>query len=229
MCGYIGNVIDSPLTQKLMDALGVGSHLDLLQNNPGSGPGALLDIIVQGEKGIEVLPAVWWLLLQSTEPGVFKPSKYTSFNTRSDKLNIKNSAGYIPYRQSRCIVPATYIIEGDGAKQNRCYHRIAPTNQAFALGGLYKAWRNQSTGDVTHSFSVVTLPVHPRWQQVHSKSTPLFLPMAKREIVARWLDPKFTAVEFFESLMVPCLYDDIECTPIRRPGDQSVIGTAFTL
>ena len=31
--------------------------------------------------------ATWWLLLDQTESG-FKPSKYTSFNTRYDKLNV---------------------------------------------------------------------------------------------------------------------------------------------
>jgi len=126
MCGHIGNVVESFLTRVLMDALDMGDALPDLRNNPGSGPAASIDIILQDEQNRRIQPAIWWLLLEKAESG-YKPSRYTSFNTLYDKLDQPRSAGYRPYRSSRCIVPATYITEGEGTKGARRYHRIEPT------------------------------------------------------------------------------------------------------
>ncbi len=223
MCGYLGNVIDSPLTKALMLILGMDDLVPQLRNNPGTGPAASIDIIVD-DQGPLVRRAIWWLLLEHHE-GNYRPSKYTSFNTRSDKLDQKRSAGYVPYRKSRCIVPATYFIEGTGPKGRRVYHRIEPSEQSFALGGLYRTWINHETGEVTYSCSVVTLPPHPTstWQQIHPKSTPLMLP-ADPETVRRWPDPQFDRVEEFASLLTPKFHQDVQCVPIDRPGNQRQIG-----
>ena len=219
MCGYIGNVVDDPLANVLMDILGI--DLSALRNNPGSGPAASIDIVVSPDR--TVIPAIWWLLLESVE-GKFKASKYTSFNTRSDKLNTPRSAGYQPYRQSRCIIPATYIIEGEGVKGSRRYHRIEPTHQAFALGGLYRTWTYRETGEQIHSCSVITLPPHEQWKNIHSKSTPLMLPTDRPDVIEQWLDPQFQNVADFEPLLTPTFHDELVCTPVERPGKQTVIG-----
>ena len=219
MCGYIGNAIDDPLINVLMDILGI--DLSALRDNPGTGPAASIDIIVSPDR--TVIPAIWWLILESVEDK-FKPSKYTSFNTRSDKLNTPRSAGYQPYRQSRCIIPATYIIEGEGSKGSRRYHRIEPTNQALALGGLYRVWIHHETGEQVYSCSVITLPPHEQWKSIHSKSTPLMLPTDQPKVIEQWLDPQFQDVAQFESLLTPVLHDALICTPIEKPGKQTVIG-----
>ncbi len=74
MCGYIGNVVDSPLTKVLMDLIG---H-DLwpqLRNNPGTGPAANIDIVL-GEQGPQVRQAIWWLLLEPKD-GQFRIGNVT--------------------------------------------------------------------------------------------------------------------------------------------------------
>jgi len=134
MCGYIGNVIDSPLTRALMHIIGMDGLVPNLRNNHGTGPASSIDILLD-DQGPQVRQAIWWLLLEQQD-GQFRPSRYTSFNTRSDKLDEKRSAGYKAYRTSRCVVPASYFIEGTGPKGRRVYHRIEPTEQSFALGGL---------------------------------------------------------------------------------------------
>ncbi len=226
MCGYIGNVIDSPLTKVLMDLIG---H-DLwpqLRNNPGTGPAANIDIVL-GEQGPQVQQAIWWLLLEPKD-GQFRPSRYTSFNTRSDKLNEKRSAGYVPYRKSRCVVPASYFIEGTGPKGKRVYHRIEPTEHSFALGGLYRTWVNRETGEVIYSCSVITLSAHasPTWQAIHPKSTPLMLP-PDPELIRRWLDPEIDAEEF-APLMKPRFHQPLQCVPVERPGNQRQTGGPITI
>jgi putative SOS response-associated peptidase YedK len=231
MCGYLGNVTDSPLTRVLLDYLGMGDQLQVLADNPGRGPASSIDIVLESEQGRRIQSAIWWLLLEGDGQGGFKPSRYASFNTRSDRLDEKRSAGFRPFRQARCIVPATYFIEGDGPKGGRRYHRVEPDGCAFALGGLYRSWVHQGTGELTYSCSVITLPPHPdvRWRQVHGKSTPLMLPLENGELVARWLDPQFHRVEEFRPLLQPRFPQPIRCVPVNRPGDQRVVGEAFEI
>ncbi len=225
MCGYIGNVTDSPLTKALM--LIIGHEPPQLRHNPGTGPAASIDIILN-DQGPQVRQAIWWLLLEPKD-GQFRPSRYTSFNTRSDKLDQKRSVGYVPYRKSRCVIPASYFIEGTGPKGQRVYHRIEPQEHSFALGGLYRTWVNREAGELVHSCSVITLSPHPNqtWQQIHPKSTPLMLP-ADPELIGRWLDPEIDPEEFVP-LLEPRFEQDVRCVPIERPGNQRQIGDPVTI
>jgi len=228
MCGFIGNVTDSPLVQALLERLGVTHLQSRLHNNPGTGPAASIDIVRMEDDDVQVSSAIWWLLLEASERGL-KPSKYTSFNTRSDKLNTPRSAGYKAYREARCIIPATYIIEGEGAKGARRYHRIEPIRCAFALGGLYRRWLDPVSNAEQLSCSIITLPPHPLWQGIHSKSTPLFLPTDQPELVRRWLDPQLQDVSMFGALMRPWFNESMACTPIERPGLQRVLANPFAI
>lgn len=231
MCGFLGNVTDSPLTRALMILLEMEDVLPKLRNNPGTGPASVVDVILQDKQGRRIQPAVWWMLQERDPRGGHKPSKYTSFNTRSDKLDVKRSAGYAPYRTSRCIVPASYFIEGDGPKGARRYHRVEPTESAFALGGLYRTWLDRETGEITYSCSVITLPPHPSevWRRVHSQSTPLMLPANDPDLIARWLAPDFNRVDVFTALLEPGFPESIHCVPVERPGHQRELGAPLVI
>ena len=243
MCGYLGNVIQDPLYKTLIDLLQAKDQLNLEFDNPGSGPAASINIIHAAEQGSvsgerQLDKAIWWLLLEKQTDGGLKPSKYTSFNTRSDKLNVPRSAGFNAYRESRCIIPATYIIEGEGtkdkgAKNHRRYHRIEPKHCGFALAGLYRNWLDESTGEELKSCSVITVPPSPEWQGVHSKSTPLFLSAHNAELIAQWLDPAVQDIEVFDYLFEPLIglrgEEELIATPIDRPGSQQVTGEAKVL
>ncbi|MEX1198245.1 MAG: SOS response-associated peptidase family protein [Pseudohongiellaceae bacterium] len=113
MCGRY-NLTDSPEVRQLMEVVGV--KLDGMRWSRDVSPASTISIVRESEDGRGLADATWWLLL---DRDTLKPSKYTSFNTRSDKLNTPRSAGYRPFRQSRCIIPASAFIEGLGDKRNR--------------------------------------------------------------------------------------------------------------
>ena len=104
MCGRL-NVSDDPFLVALLKNIGIESPREKLTFGRFKRATDSISIVREINGVRQIDNAVWWLLLDKTEHD-FKPSKYTSFNTRSDKLNIRNSAGYIPFRQSRCIIPA---------------------------------------------------------------------------------------------------------------------------
>ncbi|MFK7862955.1 MAG: SOS response-associated peptidase family protein [Pseudohongiellaceae bacterium] len=192
------NVIDSPEIRYLMEVLGV--DLYPLRNKPDIAPGSVIQIIHQKDGRRHLSDAIWWLFLDSS---TLKPNyKYASFNSRSDKLNSSKSIAYKPYRQSRCIIPASAFVEGLGDKKT--YHKISLENSAIAFGGLYKETINQATGESVYSASVITLPPPlPEWENIHPKSMPLILPFADNEIIDKWLDPNFCDVKQFDSLLEP--------------------------
>ncbi|WP_445429101.1 SOS response-associated peptidase family protein [Alishewanella sp. HL-SH05] len=148
----------------------------------------------------------------------FKPSKYTSFNTRYDKLNVKGSAGYQAYRQSRCVIPAKGFGETEYLNYKPLhYHDMVAKDGAILLGGLCREWINKDTGETAQSCSVITLPPHPKLMHIHSKASPLLMPL-NTELVDRWLDESITDPIEFEPLLQPHIPYDLMATQIDKPS-----------
>lgn len=155
MCGRF-NLIDGPDVRALMASLGMPLYRqDELRFSGDIAPGSTISIIRHDSTDLVVADATWWLMLV---PKTLKPDhRYASFNTRSDKLHTPRSLGYKPYRESRCIIPASAFIEGAGDK--RTYHKIHFESHAIAFGGLYREWVHKETGEVACSASIITLPL----------------------------------------------------------------------
>lgn len=204
-------MIDSPEIRYLMQVLGV--ELYPLHDKPDIAPGSVIQIIHQRYGQRHLSDAIWWLFL---DPSTLKPNyKYASFNSRSDKLHSSKAIAYKPYRQSRCIIPASAFVEGLGDKKT--YHKICLEDSAIAFGGLYKEYINQSTGESVYSASVITLPpLLPEWENIHPKSMPLILPFEDQETIAKWLDPNFTDVQQFEHLLKPAVRQPQKVCKIAR-------------
>ncbi|ALO47465.1 SOS response-associated peptidase [Pseudohongiella spirulinae] len=218
MCGRF-NVIDSLQVRALLSSLGV-ELAPGFRFAPDISPASLISIVRQvGEQRL-VSDAIWWLIL---DPATLKPSRYTSFNSRADKLNDPKSFGYELFRQSRCIIPASAFIEGLG--DGKTYHRIALPDSAIAFGGLYKEWLNKETGETVLSASIITLPPPPdeQWLAIHPKSIPLML-ASDTPTLDLWLDPKVTETETFSRLLQAGLTDTLLVTPIGKVSRWNPVG-----
>jgi len=221
MCGRY-NIIDSPQVHQLMDIVGV--KLSGMRFSSDIPPGSRISIIRETATGRGLADAIWWLLL---ERDTLKPSRYTSFNTRSDKLHTPRSAGYHPYRKSRCIIPASAFIEGLGDKQT--YHKIELDGQAIAFGGLYQEYVNRETGETATGASIITLPPPPQWRDIHPKSMPLMLRLDDVAMINAWLAPDVQDVERFDRLMQPGIHTDQVLTPINKPSRWDAKGEPFRI
>jgi len=223
VCGRF-NLIDSPEIQWLCETLGISifSHQESLDIAPG-GKIAIVHN-VDGER--KVSDATWWLFLDHE---TLKPNyKYASFNSRSDKLFTKRSISYTPFRESRCIIPASAFVEGLGDKKT--YHKIELEDSAIAFGGLYKEHVNRATGELVYSASIITLPpLAPQWNDIHPKSMPLMLDFEDAELVEKWLDPEFNNVEEFEELLEPRVTKPMRATRIDKPSKWNPIEDSFMI
>ncbi len=172
--------------------------------------------------------AIWWLLLEPTASG-FSPSRYTSFNTRYDKLNVPGSAGYKAFRQSRCVIPVSGFGETEFAgKKPLHYHDLYAEDGAMLLGGLYREWHHPASGNTLMSCSVITLPPHPKLADVHTKAMPLILPK-QPALISHWLDESQQDVTQFTPLLAPNLPQTLIAQPIDKPSLHQCAGEAFVI
>lgn len=223
MCGRF-NLIDSPEIQWLCESLGISLHGR--HSSRDIAPGSTIAIVHERDGERRVSEAIWWLLLDHES---LKPNyKYASFNSRSDKLNNKRGIAYKPFRECRCIIPASAFVEGLGDKKT--YHMIELEDSAIAFGGLYKEHLNQDTGEIVYSASIITLPpLTPQWDEIHPKSMPLMLDFENTELIAKWLDPDFTAVEEFEPVLEPKVIKPMKVTRIGKPSKWDPLEESFMI
>jgi putative SOS response-associated peptidase YedK len=173
----------------------------------------------------QVENAQWWLLLDQTADG-FTPSKYTSFNTRFDKLNTQGSAGYLAYRLSRCII----AVKGFGETEfvNKIpvhYYDMTAQEGGLLFGGLCREWVHSKTGEHKLSCSVITLPPHPKLKHIHSKAMPLILPQ-DNSLVDSWLSKEVTDINQFHHLLSPQIPQPLIAQQIDKPNSYQAIGKA---
>ncbi len=221
MCGRY-NLIDTEEVWKLLEKLGICKPE--LNFSADISPASLISIIRQVGSERLVSNAIWWLML---DPTTGKPTKYTSFNSRSDKLNVPRSLAYKPYRESRCIIPASAFIEGLGDGQT--YHKIELEGQAIAFGGLYREWFNRETGEIVIGASIITLGPLAQWKAIHPDSMPLMLPMDQPDVIDAWLASEVNDVERFDPLLEPNIRFSQRVTPIERPSKWNPIGGSYRI
>ena len=97
------------------------------------------------------------------------------------------------------------------------------------MAGLCRDWRHSGTGETVTSFSIITLPPHPKLRNIHSKSTPMIFPQDPA-LIARWLDPDNQQVTDFEPLLQATIYQDLLVQQIAKPSKYNeVIGESFEI
>lgn len=227
MCGRL-NVIDDPDVIELCEGLQISLFTDqpifsrfIRATQPVS--------IVRQKQGVRRMDtATWWLLLDKTDSG-FKPSKYTSFNTRYDKLNVINSAGYQAYRHSRCVIPVKGFGESEYVNGKPVhYHDMVAKHSGLLMGGVCREWFNSEAGESALSCSVITLPPHSKLKDIHSKSMPLILP-PQPELINAWLDESITNPAMFKDLLKPRLPLDLIAWQIDKPSTHKAIAPEFEI
>jgi putative SOS response-associated peptidase YedK len=222
MCGRF-NLKRSPKSQIMMESLGVGC--EHLRFSSDAAPGSIISIVHDAGHGRTITDAIWWLAL---EPSTLKPNyALSTFNSRYDKLNVPRSLAYKPYRQSRCIIPATAFAEGLGDKKT--YFQIELVDSAISFGGLCRHYVHEETGESVYGASIITLGPAPEWAEIHPKSHPLILPFEEKELIDAWLDPQNTNIEQFAPLLEPRIRFSERVTPIDRPSRWQPIGDSWVI
>ena len=201
----IHKVVDKPMDQRFIRAT---DNVSIIRN-------------VGAQRRVE--NATWWLLLER-QGEQLKPSKYTSFNTRFDKLNVTGAAGYVPYRQSRCIIAAKGFGETEFVNKKPVhYYDMHAEQGGLVFGGLYREWRMPNSDKSVLSCSVITLPPHEKLKHIHSKAMPLILPQ-EQTVIDRWLDPEFSDTDYLDQFLTPNIPQNMIAQQIDKPSSHQAFG-----
>lgn len=105
--------------------------------------------------------------------------KKFTLNAKIETLKQKPS-----FRQvvvNRCLIPADGFYEwkwlDTKGKYKQKYRISIPGNQLFSFGGLWSEWVSKQTGEIIHSYTIVTIPANSFMAEIHNskKRMPLIL------------------------------------------------------
>ena len=208
MCGRL-NVVSDPLSQFLMDVLGVKYDGE---DNYNLAPMSRVPILVQREQtGIEVQPMHWWLIPYWADAS---STKYSMFNARSETA-ARSPAFKEPYNKRRCLIPISAYFEWTNIKGKKVPFMIrSKLDKGLLLAGLWDRWEKGS--ELIASLTVLTTEAGEGLAQVH-KRQPVML---NSEEALKWIDLEIPTREL-ESLMRPRLPVELELIPVSTYVNKS--------
>jgi len=91
------------------------------------------------------------------------------------------------WKRRRCLVPAEWFYEWAklDAKTKQPYVIALKDESLFAFAGLWEKWKNKSTGEQLHTYSIITTDPNELMEPIHDRM-PVIL---HRKDYERWLAP----------------------------------------
>lgn len=119
------------------------------------------------------------------------------------------------YTKNRCIVLADGFYEWMEYKKKKYPHYVhLDGNAIFGFAGLYAHWTDKETGEMLHTFTIITTDANPLMARIHNtkQRMPVILP---KEQWQHWLDPSLTE-EQVKSMLFPCDDASMKAYPISK-------------
>ena len=169
-------------------------------------------VVVQREDARAIVPYRWGLIPHWSESA---NTGNKMFNARAETLD-RNSAFRYAFSKRRCLIPADAYYEWKRAGKVRQPYAIRrPDGRPIALAGLWAGWKDEDTGEVIRSFTVITTAANDMMSPVHNRM-PVMIP---EDAWDRWLDPgrlEGEALAELKGLLVPSEEDWLEMYPVSR-------------
>ena len=169
-------------------------------------------VVVQRDEARAIVPYRWGLIPHWSESA---STGNKMFNARAETLD-RNSAFRYAFAKRRCLIPADAYYEWKrAAKVRQPYAIKRPDGRPIALAGLWAGWKDEDTGEVIRSFTVITTAANEMMSRVHNRM-PVMIP---EEDWDKWLDPsrlEGEALAELKGLLVPSDEDWLEMYPVSR-------------
>lgn len=137
------------------------------------------------------------------------------FNARAESLD-RNPAFRYAFARRRCLVPADAFYEWQKLETVRQpYLIVRRDGRPMALAGLWAGWKDEDTGEIIRSFTVVTTSANDLLTPIHGRM-PVVIPESAWD---RWLDPtraEGAALAELKGLLVPAEEAWLETYPVSR-------------
>lgn len=137
------------------------------------------------------------------------------FNARAETIDRQPAFRYA-FSKRRCIVPVDAYYEWQRVGSVRQpYAIVRPDGGPIALAGLWAGWKDEDTGEVIRSFTIVTTSANDLMAPIHDRMPVLLAEDAWQ----RWLDPSRIdggALAELKGLLVPPPDGELELYPVSR-------------
>ena len=165
--------------------------------------------VVQGDGGPEIKLFKWGLIphwAKDAEIG------HKMINARAETVAEKPS-----FRQSlqrrRCLVPATGFFEWKREGSSKQPYRITRHDGApFAMAGLWDDWLDRESGEILHSFTIITTAAIEQFRELHDRM-PVILQRKDERV---WIDPEVSDTTRLHALLQPYGSKDLFCYAVSQ-------------
>ena len=218
MCGRYTVVTKLEKLEKRFSAIAEEPNLYVPSTNVG--PGKMAPVITSQD------PGVIQFFYFGLTPAWSKKRMFL-FNARSEgdnnKANAMDYAGSMgiiqkpafrkPIRSKRCLVPADCFFEGPEVEKLSKPYVVYLKNgvRPFAFAGIYDEWADPDTGEVIHSFSIITTQANRVTNKLGHHRSPVIL---KPEEEQAWLSDS-TKLNEVTSMLHPYPSDKMNAYPVH--------------
>jgi len=241
MCGFISNVNDFPLLEPLLDIAGYSEEeiREIIREKYLRPTDTVINLIPT-RSGPQLMGATWWL---ATHENGSPNQSIASFNSKVSKVQ-KSRLHLTSPKSVRSIIGAQGFCEWQPIYKGGLFYSqlpgvesavklpkpvrkqqylVEPKNRQLMLLGSVSKLRIQD-GKPKVNTSVITLPPHQNFVDIHHKSFPLII---RPDELIKWLDPLVPWSDFTELLELESFRDEYQITPVD--GSLNPIGTTKTI
>jgi putative SOS response-associated peptidase YedK len=170
---------------------------------------------INGSAANEVQMFQWGLIphWSKDEIGAEK-NRLSTFNARAETIHEKPSFRKA-VQTGRCLISAHGFFEFQSTPELKIpYYILLKNNEIFAFAGIFDTWTNPVTGEIIHSFSIITTSANPMMEKIHNtkKRMPVILPK-DREL--EWVSPNLS-IESVSSFLKPYPEEEMEAYTVSR-------------
>ena len=136
-----------------------------------------------------------------------------TLNARGESIFEKPA--FRSYTNNRCIVLADGFYEWMEYKKKKYPHYVHFDGfDVFGFAGLYAHWTDKETGEILHTFTIITTDANGLMAKIHNtkQRMPVILP---KEQWQAWLNPSLPK-EQMEEMLAPCPDNHMKAYPISK-------------
>jgi putative SOS response-associated peptidase YedK len=134
------------------------------------------------------------------------------FNARAETL-ARSPAFRDAFARKRCLVPVDSFYEWRREGNLRVPFRVVRDDgRPLTLAGLWAGWRDDDTGEIRRTFTIVTSGPNSLMRPIHNRM-PVVVPPEAWE---RWLDPSLSNPAQLQGLLQPFEDDHLEAYEVSR-------------
>ncbi|MFR1236299.1 MAG: SOS response-associated peptidase [Barnesiella sp.] len=149
--------------------------------------------VVTGDKNIQVFKwglIPFWIKTRNDAEEIRK----MTYNAKAETLYEKPSFRE-PVKCHRCLIPSTGYFEWRHEGNSKIpYYIFLKDEEIFSMAGIYDIWEDPETGDLLHTFSIITTTANSLTSYIHNtqERMPVIIPVGEEE---RWLSDSLSKDE----------------------------------